>query len=211
MKKRTVNFDSYNSFYDLGVIFTTLDLGSPEPKLVSVEVPYKDGALDLTDYFGGVSYNNRLISMHFIMPPVLVGHMDIYHNVQKLLNGKRMKIVFSSDQEYYYYGRLAVGAFAVDGDTWSFDIVADADPYQYKDITKTKSITTSGTIDLIGGVKTTKLSVASSAAATLTFGATTVNLSTGTQTISLALEEGHNYIDVTGTTNLTIAYTIGRL
>lgn len=211
MKSRTVNFDEYNSLYDLGIIFTTLNLGTPTAKTVSVNIPYGDGALDLTDYYGGVSYSNRAITMHFFVPANSTDHMGKYHNVLKLLNGKRRKIVFSADQAYYYYGRLAVSNYAVNGSVWSFDITADCDPYQYQDITKTKSITTSGSIDLAGGVKSSKLSVTSSATATLSYGTTTINLSAGTQTISLALEEGHNYIGVTGTTNLTIEYTIGRL
>lgn len=211
MKRRTVNFDSYNSLDDLNIIFATLSLGSPSPKTISVNVPYRDGALDLSDYFGRVSYTNRTITMNFLIPVWVFDQMTVYHNVQKLLNGKQMKITFSSDDEYYYYGRLTVGDFAVSGTRWSFNITADCDPFQYQEITKTQAITTSGTLALTGGIYNSALTITSSASCTITLGTTTKSISASTQTVTLPLEEGTNSITVTGTTNLTVDYTIGRI
>lgn len=142
MDKRTVNFDGLNSKTDLNITFASLVIGDAKPKRVTVDVPYANGKLDLTDYFGAIRYENRTISMRFIIP-LSKNHMSVYHNVQKLLNGQNAKIVFSADDEWYYYGRLSVGGFSVDGGRWAFTIEADAEPYQYQDVEVTKSIVAS--------------------------------------------------------------------
>lgn len=135
MERRTVNFDDLNSKKDLNIIFTKLTLGDATPKIMTVDVPYSDGEMDLTDYFGRVKYNNRQISIEFNIP-LFENHMDIYHKVQKCLNGRTRKITLSKDRPWYYYGRLTVGQLSCDDGVWNFEITADCQPYQYQDETE---------------------------------------------------------------------------
>lgn len=133
MLEKTVNFDDENSWEDFGIVFETMTIGKAEPQLVMIDVPFRNGSLDETDYFGDVRYKNRTITMGFLIPWWSDDQYEIFAKVQNQLNGKRKRITFSADEDWYYEGRLTVGDFKIDNGFFKFDITAICDPYKYKD------------------------------------------------------------------------------
>ena len=138
MLDKTVDFDDENSWEDFNIVFETMTIGSAEPQLVLIDVPFRNGSLDETDYFGDVRYKDRTITMGFLIPWWLDDQHGIFSEVQNRLNGRRKKIVFSADQDWYYEGRLKVGDFKIDNGFFKFDITATVDPYKYSDVTGNK-------------------------------------------------------------------------
>lgn len=149
MFEKTVNFDGKNSWTDYNIIFKTFTLGAPSPQLVLIEVPFRNGSLDETDYFGDVKYNDRTLSMDFLIHWAEDYPYDIYSNVLNNLNGQRKQIKISADQGWYYEGRLTVGDLSIDSGFWNFNISALVDPYKYKDTKATFTIEGSRTIELL--------------------------------------------------------------
>ena len=133
MLDKTVDFDDENSWEDFNIVFETMTIGSAEPQLVLIDVPFRNGSLDETDYFGDVRYKDRTITMGFLIPWWLDDQHGIFSEVQNRLNGQRKRIVFSADQDWYYEGRLKVGDFKIDNGFFKFDITATVDPYKYSD------------------------------------------------------------------------------
>lgn len=62
---KTVKFGDLDSYADLGLVRSNVEVGSPATKTDSVDIPGADGVLDLTEYFGEVLYENRELSMDF--------------------------------------------------------------------------------------------------------------------------------------------------
>lgn len=134
MLNKTVDFDDRNSWVDYGMIFKDLTISPPEPNLIYIDIPFRNGVLDETDYYGDITYKSRTLSMSFLVPSDCPDHMALYSRVLNELHGKRKNIRFSADQAYYYSGRLIVGDFSNDGSFWGFQITVTADPYKYRDI-----------------------------------------------------------------------------
>lgn len=45
-----VKFGSYHSYDDFGLILSDKEIGSPEPKIVTIDVEGSDGVLDFTEF-----------------------------------------------------------------------------------------------------------------------------------------------------------------
>lgn len=97
--------DIHTSSYELVLSKKTIE--APSPKLETVDVPGADGSLDMTEYFGGVRYNNRKIKLEFSTE--LSGNelLEMYSNVQNDLHGVRFdSIILDDDKDYRYTGRV---------------------------------------------------------------------------------------------------------
>lgn len=136
MLEKTVDFDDENSFEDYGIVFESLTIGAAEPQLVLIDVPFRNGSLDETDYFGDVRYKDRELTMGFLIPWWAEDQHNIYSEVLNNLNGKRKRVILSADQDWYYEGRLSVGEFKIDNGFFKFEIKATVDPYKYSDTLK---------------------------------------------------------------------------
>lgn len=161
LPEKSVTFDLdgtlYNSLTDimsgnlilqhgLGLIFKSLTVDEAKPKVYKVSVPYRDGDIDMTSYFGMTRYENRTLNMDFIIPIDSNG-WEVYSNVATLLNGQYVKIMYSADYEvvnnqkqyWNWEGRLSVGGLSIDNGMFTFSITADVNPY--KQIKRTIEVT----------------------------------------------------------------------
>lgn len=212
MKEKTVNFDDKNSFHDYGFIFASLSIGTPKPRISLVNVPFRNGSLDVTDNFGGVKYENRTISMSFIIPWESKKQLSLYSEFINEVNGHRKKVRFSSDNEWYYYGRVEVGDIGIASGFWNFQVSVTADPYKYKDTEVEESITGSKTIELYNDYLPAILTIQNSASVVIEFEGNSYAFSPGThETPDIVLKKGYNELIITGTANVTFTYQQGRL
>lgn len=128
----SVIFDDLHSYNDFGLILNSKIIGKAEPKIEKIEVPYADGDLDFTEYFGVVRYKNRPLSFEFSTIISPKDFLELYSRLQNLLNGQKMKITLTDDAGFYYYGRVTVNDWASSKRIGKIVIDVDAEPYKLK-------------------------------------------------------------------------------
>lgn len=222
-----VTLGGYHSKEDLGLILQTVNMPLPLPKTAMVEVPGADGALDLTETFGYVKLQSRLITMTFTDMALYNHRYGNQGYISDLLHGKKVQIIFDEDPNYFYYGRLTIGEFLPTGATRTVTITADCNPYKYElwmsdepwlwdpfnfetgVIREYTGITVSGTetVTVAGGQQNTIPTIITDAAMTVTFNGNTYNLSAGENKLyDIVLVAGNNTLTFTGTGTVAISF-----
>ncbi len=137
----TVYFDSLNSYDDFNLLLESKDIGVPTAKTEYVEVLGRDGKLDFSEFFGEIKYEDRKIKLDFNM---INSDLEKLSSIQNKLHSKKMKIVFSDDEKFYYYGRISVKSCKLKHTLGIIEIEVDAEPYKLKNeiTTMTETINT---------------------------------------------------------------------
>lgn len=209
--RKLVYFDG-TSNEDLGLVFLDGEIGDPEVRTMGVDVPYRDGILDLTDYYGNVRFKNRTITLEFVVDPAV----DREEAVEKAmrLNGKRVKLEVPNRPGEYFMARLKVRKPKItNSPRLDLTVTADAEPYCYEDITIIRSFSATGDVVCPNKEMITSPTIVTDAAITAVFGTTTVTLAAGEHYVSaFRFTEGNNTITITPTSsaNVKILYTRGR-
>ena len=208
-----IKFNSQHTS-DWGLILTHYAANSPQIKKSTVEIAGRDGVLDLTDYFGGVKYENRQLDCMFTLPNVpaqeFVNKLSI---IQDKLHGQQVRVEPDDDPNYYFEGRAEV-AGELKKATAEIIITVDAKPYKLKKAATIANQSVSGTrqITLSNSRRPVVPTITTSAAMTIVFNGITWSVNAGTfQLPDLILSEGNNVITVTGTGNIKFEYREGRL
>lgn len=128
----TVTFGDLRSYEDLQLLLTGKTIGTPAPKVETVDIPGGDGVIDLTETFGETKYKNRQLSFNFETIVPKSQFMDVFSSVQNKLHGKKMRIQLSDDPNYYYIGRISVHEWKADKRIGRFTVDCDCEPYKYK-------------------------------------------------------------------------------
>lgn len=111
-----VAFGGKKSYDDWGLILTEYpNIEPPEPRTYTVDVPGGNGSVDLTEAFGGVTYEDRTLEFKFKTVKKRDDIPELLQEIQSFLHGKRMQIVLDSDPEYYYDGRVTVDGYEMSG------------------------------------------------------------------------------------------------
>lgn len=129
---RGVLFGDKHSYRDWGLVLASRPtISPPSPKTILVDIPGSDGKIDLTESLTGeVAYNNREISCSFSVVDKRENWANKYSEILDYLHGKRMKIVFDEDEEYYYYGRIEIDSWESDIASATLNIKADVEPFK---------------------------------------------------------------------------------
>lgn len=100
----------YNTYDDWGLYLAgPVTVSPPEVYSYIVDIPGRNGALDLTESLtGDVSYYDREISCKFVCQAPRPQWPGIHGQIMNAIHGRRMKIVLSDDPDYYYEGRVYV-------------------------------------------------------------------------------------------------------
>lgn len=207
---RQVIFGDYRSLQDLGlVLMDGRRIGYPEVKESYVSLDGSDGVIDYTEYFGQIFYDNRTLELPFAHVVNKIGDLETYYSeVYRKLHGRKMKICFSWDADFYYMGRINVGEWENDGRIAYVTITCNCEPYRYKkDITEI-SVTVSGTktITCANLQKRVVPTFEAASEMTITFNGISKTAS-GTFTIpGVAFVEGDNNLTIEGSGTLKIRY-----
>lgn len=132
MNRIGVTLGGYHCETDLGLILTDADIQLPDVRISLVDVPGRDGLLDMSEAVDGtVRYKNRKITLKFATLERVSGQKwnELLSNVSDKIHGQKMKIEFDGD-DYYYEGRCSVDKFSVDGNRQELTISCDCDPYK---------------------------------------------------------------------------------
>ena len=128
-----VYFGNIHSFYDLNLILAPFTPAPAEPKLNFLEIPGRDGHLDLTETNGEVKYNSREFEFIFtVAPGDPLTFDERVSAVSNALNGLRCKITLDRDPDYYWQGRCAVSEYTQDKNIGQITVTATVDPYKLK-------------------------------------------------------------------------------
>ena len=210
-----VKFGDKHSVTDWDLLMTSRGIGDAQPYEIYVSIPGSDGEKDITEAFGEVKYMPRVLSPTFDMFHKPSEWMAIKDEITNYLNGKKLKIIYDVDPNYYYYGRCKITNFSNDYGVAHITIEAKCDPYKYKlnPTVVTNTVTAGTTYSYTNDRKTVIPTLTLSAAMTLEFKGNTYSLNAGTHKIlNIEFTEGINNIKVvTGSGTLTVTYQEGKL
>lgn len=211
-----VMFGKEHSYYDLGLMLTRYpDISPPVPKTKYVDVPGKDGALNMSRTLTGyMQYHRRTMQLEFAILAPRMMWPDLHSEIMDKLHGQEVSIVLDDDKEYMYTGTLAVEAYDPGKVTSGVTITADLDPYKKRLTDTIKSFT-------VDGSKTAAISVermptvpviAASAAMSMTFGGVTYAIQAGKNEFpDVIMRSGdYNTFTFTGSGDVSIKYREGR-
>lgn len=127
-----IKIGDIHTLKDWGLLLLSVDIPYPSPKTKTVELLGGDGNIDLTDSFGGVKYENRSITFHFLFidknPELWVETTSLIRNY---CHGKKMKVIMDTDPSHYWEGRVYVESTKEDQIRSTVKIEVDAFPYKY--------------------------------------------------------------------------------
>lgn len=126
----TVTFGNKNSYADFGLILDHKEMGKPEPRTNYIDVPARDGHLDLTEAFGEVKYKERKHIFYFSYIGSDANWAKTLSALNNYINGQKLNIYFEED--YYWVGRCSVGDAQTKKGIREFTIECDCEPYKYK-------------------------------------------------------------------------------
>ena len=116
----TVNTKTY------GLIVAPYEIPMPLPRTDYVEIPGKDGSLDLSEAFGRVLYSDRVIPITLYAVGAYDANVSAFVNT---VHGKRKQITFSKDPTYYYNGRVSVVSITKQDGYCEIGLEITAEPY----------------------------------------------------------------------------------
>lgn len=187
----------------------------PEPNLTVLEIPGRNGRLDLSEALtGDVTYGNRTIKLELASSVNLQTWYEKCLNIFNTYHGKTVTVTFDDDLNHYYTGRASVSDPQRVRNGGSFIVTVDADPFRYsvseKIITATvsssassvtKTLTNSGRKPLCPRINANK-------ACQLISGDVTYQLIQGNQTVpALTLPPGNTSVKIQASGGATVTFT----
>ena len=228
-----VKIGNMHSFDDWGLILVSKQISTPEPQTNLVNVPMRDGSIDLTEVLtDDIKYNDRTITMLFEIMDSRTDWSAKTSAIQNYLHGKRLQIVFDDDCAFYYVGRLKVNEWSPNKSTAQMQIEATVEPFKYDIVSsavdwewdmfdfeegiinETGELIVNGstTITLICRRKRMFPVFTVSEDMTVTFDGEIYNLKAGSQKVSdICLCEGENEVTLAGNGTVSIDYIGGSL
>ena len=105
----------------------------PEPKVVTVDIPGRDGVLDLSEALRRFPvYNNRVGTLKFHVLNDYHDWQTLYSSIANYLHGRTLQVTLEDDPNWYYTGRAWVQNWTSNNNgTWSdIEIKYDLEPYK---------------------------------------------------------------------------------
>lgn len=227
-----VTIGEKHSFNDWGIILSSKVISPPEPQLNRVDVPLRDGSIDLTESLTDeIKFKDRKITLNFTVTDRATWTAKV-SEIENYLHGKQMKIVFDDDLAFYYFGRVsvnkwetnkAIGKLVVEGtvEPFKYDVLSSAvdwewDIFDFEEgiINETGELIVNGetTISLICRRKRMFPIFTASTPMTVKFDDETFHLAAGKQKLyGIFLCEGVNELTFSGNGTVSIDYKGGSL
>lgn len=130
----SVTIGDKNTYEDWHLVPDGLPIISmPSVKTNTVEVPGRDGVLDLSEVLTKYPvYQNRQGSLSFHVLKDYKPWQVLYQEIANYVHGRRLKIQLEDDPSWYYNGRITLNSFTDNKDgTWHhIEFGYDLDPYK---------------------------------------------------------------------------------
>jgi predicted phage tail component-like protein len=211
----TVTFGTKNSYEDFGLILRPKTRPKPSPRYEYVSIPARNGDLDLTEAFGDVFYENLSFPLEFnVIDPINTWDSKL-REITNYLHGKKMKVIFSDDPDYYYLGRITINELSSDRNLGLLSLECNFEPYKYKNEVTVKeyAVSEGNTYTFTNGRMKVVPTLTLSAAMTISFNGNSYSLNAGTyKALEIEFTEGNNDITITtGNGTLKAEYQEGDL
>jgi len=210
-----IRFGTKWAHADYGLIVAPYAIPMPEPQTNFVEIPGRDGALDLSEALGTMRYADRIIPLTLY---VRAPFDTLVSAFAADVHGRRMNMIFDRDPTFYYDARITVEDVERHAGYCEISLKCRAKPYKMEHFETTITVLPAGnaTVTLANARMAVVPTVTVSAEMTLTYTLNmkeyTVNLATGTHNVpSLVLMEGDTEIAITGAGRITFTYRRGAL
>ena len=193
---------------DLNLVMTGKSLPPPKAQTYTVEVPGRNGVLDLSEFItGDIAYYNRTLTFNFVGDGSretvlnLIDRMCEYH-------GKDVIITTDDYLEWYYSGRAEVD-YVDHGYYVEFTLTVDAFPFRLAINPKVYDFgeCEAQTITLINEGRPVIPTITVTGEAVISYGDVSVNLSDGVyESEHFKLSKGDNEFTLTSTGTVNITY-----
>ena len=210
-----IRFGTKWAHADYGLIVAPYAIPMPEPQTSFVEIPGRDGALDLTEAFGTVRYADRIIPLTLYARAPFDTLISAFASD---VHGRRMNMIFDRDPTFYYDARMTIEDVERHWGYCELSLECRVKPYklEYFETAITVLPTGNATVTLTNSRMPVVPTITVSAEMTFTFTIDgedySVTLPAGTHTVpSLVLMEGETEIEITGTGSITFTYRKGAL
>ena len=210
-----IRFGTKWAHADYGLIVAPYAIPMPEPQTNFVEIPGRDGTLDLSEAFGTVRYADRII------PLTLYARAPFDTLISAFaadVHGRRMNMIFDRDPTFYYDARMTIEDVERHWGYCELSLECRVKPYKLEQFETAITVLPTGiaTVTLTNTRMPVVPSITVSAEMTLTFTIAgvgyTINLAAGSHIVpSLVLTDGETKIDITGTGSITFTYRKGAL
>ena len=135
----SVTFGSKNTYSDWHLVPDGRPvIAMPEPKKVTVDIPGRNGVLDLSEAIRRFPvYNNREGTLKFHVLNGYGGWHGRYEEIANYIHGKTTEIRLEDEPGWYYTGRVTVNSWTSNNDgTWSdIEFGYDLQPYKLSEDT----------------------------------------------------------------------------
>ena len=125
-----------HTWYYYGLYVTnTAPIAPPEVRTQYIELPGRNGNLDLTDALTGRPvYGDREITLELGGKKPAHEWPGFFSRFLADVHGKKVKIIFDNDPHCYYVGRAIVnGAYERGNEIATFTVTVTAEPYKYSE------------------------------------------------------------------------------
>ena len=200
---------------DYGLIVAPYAIPMPEPQTNFVDIPGRDGALDLSEAFGTVRYADRIISLTLY---ARAQSDTLISSFVADVHGRRMNVIFDRDPTYYFDARVTVEDVERHVGYCELSLKCRAKPYKLEHFETTMTVLPAGTATVtltntrMPVVPTIIVSAEMTIEFTIAGVAYSISLAAGSHVVpSLVLMEGDTEIGITGTGRITFTYRKGAL
>lgn len=204
-----LNGESVHTGNDLDLIQEVKEIGKPDIQSYTVEVPGRNGLLNLTKGLtGGVAFYNRTLKFRYFGTGTRAELLEIDTRMS-YYHGETVQIIDDDYPNYYYEGEVSVDT-ELYGNYIIVNLTVDAQPFRYarNPLTVTKALNGTVSISLNNKARPVMPVITVNAETTIKVGDTTVRISAGTYvgTGALVLKRGYNTWTVTGNGTIEITY-----
>ena len=210
-----IRFGTKWAHADYGLIVAPYAIPMPEPQTNFVEIPGRDGALDLSEAFGTVRYADRVIALTLYARAPFDTLVSAF---AADVHGRRMNVIFDRDPTFYYDARITVEDVERHVGYCELSLKCRAKPYKLEHFETTITILPAGTALVtlsntrMPVVPTITVSAEMTLAFTIAGRGYTINLAAGSHVVpSLVLVEGDTEVEIIGTGSITFTYRKGAL
>ena len=204
-----LNNERIHTGKDWDLVQEKKEIGNPEIQSYLVQVPGRNGLLNLTKGLtGNVCYNNRPLSFQYFGTGTNSELLELIDTVNRY-HGETIQIIDDDTPDYYYEGECSIDIDRKPNYV-TITLEVDANPFKVKNNQTVLTVNLTSDVQSIStvnkGVPVMPLFTVSNTA-TISKDNATVTLSAGTYEVNdIEVKRGANIFDVSGNGTLTITY-----
>lgn len=143
-----VTFGNKHSYNDWGIWLEDMHINPPLPKRYIVDVPARNGLLDLTpELTPTIRFENRTLTFNF---RVKAGDWStLVSQIYGDIHGQTLDVVSDLDPNWHWHGCVTVDDFSSDQRTGKLVITVDADPFKLSNTENSYTVNGNGTITCV--------------------------------------------------------------